>query len=138
MLFTLKFRDLTRGSGAPKASLSTFDFLLFIPHYTIIFFKKILIYLSGPSKRSSKMKVHFILPVTIRKRFTLLQTIEGINFGLVRMYVTPYHLLDDIYIGFGNKFYRQTAGIPIDANCSPRVADLFLICYEKRFLDIYF
>ena len=36
------------------------------------------------------MKVHFILPVTIRKRFSLLQTIADINFGLVRMSVTLY------------------------------------------------
>ena len=35
------------------------------------------------------MKVRFILPVKI-KRFSLLQTIENINFGLVRMYVMPY------------------------------------------------
>ena len=47
---------------------------------------------SGTSKKSSKMKVCFILPVTIRKRFSLLQTIEDKNFGLVRMYVTPYRI----------------------------------------------
>ena len=38
------------------------------------------------------MKVRFILPVTIRKSFSLLQTIEDINFGLVRMYVAPYRI----------------------------------------------
>ena len=36
--------------------------------------------------------VRFILPVTMRKRFSLLQTIVGINFGLVRIYVTPYRI----------------------------------------------
>ena len=45
-----------------------------------------------PSKRSSKIKVRFILPVTIRKRFSLLQTIKGINFGLVKMYMMPYRI----------------------------------------------
>ena len=40
-------------------------------------------------KRSLKMKLRFILPVMIRKRFSLLQTKEDIHFGLVRMYVTP-------------------------------------------------
>ena len=39
-----------------------------------------------------KIKVHFILPATIRNRFSLLQTIEDINFGVVRMYVTPYRI----------------------------------------------
>ena len=38
------------------------------------------------------MKVRFILPVTIRKRFSLIQTIEYINWGLVRMYVMPYRI----------------------------------------------
>ena len=28
----------------------------------------------------------------MRKRFSLLQTIEGINFGIVRMYVAPYRI----------------------------------------------
>ena len=36
------------------------------------------------------MKVHFILNITIRKRFSHLHTIEGISFGLVRIYVTHY------------------------------------------------
>ena len=49
-------------------------------------------WLSVPSKRSSKMKVRFILPVTIRTRFSLLETIEDINFGFVRMYMTPYRI----------------------------------------------
>ena len=81
------------------------------------------------------MKVRFILFATIRKRFSLLQSIEDINFGLVRMYVTPYRtFLDNIYIRFGNKLYRQIVGIPMDANCSPFVADLFLFCYEREFM----
>ena len=43
------------------------------------------------------MKVRVILPVTIKKRFSLLRTIEGINFGLVRMYVTPYRTFWKIF-----------------------------------------
>ena len=39
-----------------------------------------------------KMKVHFILPVTIGKRFSLLHAIEDIHFGLVKMYVTLYRI----------------------------------------------
>ena len=43
------------------------------------------------------MKVRVVLPVTIRKRFSLLRTIEGINFGRVRMYVTPYRFFWKIF-----------------------------------------
>ena len=43
-------------------------------------------------------------------------------------------LLDNIYIRFGTKLYRQIVGIPMGTNCAPLVADLFLFCYERDFL----
>ena len=43
-------------------------------------------------------------------------------------------LLDNIYIRFGTKLFRQIAGIPMDTNCAPLVADLFLFCYERDFM----
>ena len=33
-----------------------------------------------------------------------------------------------------HQLYRQVVGIPIDTNCAPLVADLFLFCYERVFL----
>ena len=69
----------------------------------------------------------------IRKCFLLLQTIiEDITFGLVRMYASSF-LLDNIYIRFGTKLYRQIVGIPIGTNCAPLVADLFLAHIIKAF-----
>ena len=43
-------------------------------------------------------------------------------------------LLDNIYIRFGTKLYRQIEGIPTGTNCASLVADLFLFCYERDFL----
>ena len=43
-------------------------------------------------------------------------------------------LLDNIYIRFGFKLYRQIVGIPMGTNCAPLVADLFLFCYERDFM----
>ena len=40
-------------------------------------------------------------------------------------------LLDNIFIRFGTKLYRQAVGIPVGTNCPPLVADLFLFCYER-------
>ena len=40
-------------------------------------------------------------------------------------------LLDNIYIRFGSKLYRQILGIPMGTNCAPLVADLFLFCYGR-------
>ena len=43
-------------------------------------------------------------------------------------------ILDNIYIKFGTKLYRQIVGIPMGTNCAPLVADLFLFCYERDFM----
>ena len=43
-------------------------------------------------------------------------------------------LLDNIYIRFGSKLYRQIVGIPMGTNCAPLVAGLFLFCYERDFM----
>ena len=44
------------------------------------------------------------------------------------------YLLDNIFIRFGTKLYRQIIGIPVSTNCAPLVADLFIFCYEKDFM----
>ena len=44
------------------------------------------------------------------------------------------YLSDNIFIKFGTKLYRQTIGISMGTNCAPRVADLFLFCYERDFM----
>ena len=56
---------------------------------------------------------------------------EIIIYGLVRQCVKLTFLLDNIYIRFGSKLYRQIVGIPMGTNCAPLVGDLFLFCYER-------
>ena len=43
-------------------------------------------------------------------------------------------LLDNIFIRFGTKLYRQVVGIPMGTNCASLVANLFLFCYERNFM----
>ena len=38
-----------------------------------------------------------------------------------------HYLLDNIFIRFGSKLYRQIVGIPMGTNCAPLVADLFVL-----------
>ena len=45
-----------------------------------------------------------------------------------------HYLLDNIFIRFGSKLYRQIVGIPMGTNCAPLVADLFLFCYLRDFM----
>ena len=45
-----------------------------------------------------------------------------------------HYLLDNLFIRFGSKLYRQIVGIPMGTNCAPLAADLFLFCYERDFM----
>ena len=42
-------------------------------------------------------------------------------------------LVDNIYVRFGRQIFRQTVGIPMETNCAPFLADLFLYSYENEF-----
>ena len=44
-----------------------------------------------------------------------------------------HYLLDNIFIRFDSKLYRQIVGIPMGTNCAP-LAELFLFCYERDFM----
>ena len=43
-------------------------------------------------------------------------------------------LLDNIYIRFGTKLFRQIVGIPMGTNCATLVADMFLLVLERDFM----
>ena len=44
-------------------------------------------------------------------------------------------LVDTIFVVFRGKFFRQIVGIPMDTNCSPLLADIFLYSYEAEFIQ---
>ena len=43
-------------------------------------------------------------------------------------------LLNNVFIRFGTKLYRQIVGIPLGTNCAPLVSDFVLFCYERDFM----
>ena len=43
-------------------------------------------------------------------------------------------LLDNNFIRFGTKLYKQVVGIHMGTNCAPLVVYLFLFCYERDFM----
>ena len=51
---------------------------------------------------------------------------------------TLSYLLDNTYIKYDNKLYRQIVGIPIWTNYAPLAAHLFLFCYERDFMTSLF
>ena len=44
------------------------------------------------------------------------------------------YLLENVFIRFDSKSYRQIVGIPMGTSCAPLVVDLFLFCYERDFM----
>ena len=70
-------------------------FLLFIPHNPIILYKKkLLVLIERAFKTFYKSEGTLYLACSDKKAFFhfYIQTIEGINFVLVRMYVAPYRI----------------------------------------------
>ena len=127
VLSKLKLRDFR------ASSLSTYDFSTLyttLPHNLIkeklinliewTFQRETELYLACNDRRA------FFTSETKYKRYTLWScqtTCDALTY-----------LLDNIYIRFGTKLYRQIVGIPMGTNCAPLVADLFLFCYERDFM----
>ena len=44
-------------------------------------------------------------------------------------------LIDNIFVQFVGRLFRQVIGIPMGTNCAPLFADIFLYLYENEFLD---
>ena len=102
-------------------------FLLFTLLYPIIKLKiNLLILLKEPLRE----KVLLTLHVMTEMHFLLQKKLKNIMHG--RDALT--FLLDNIFIRFDTKLYRQVVGIPMGTNCTPLVADLFLFCYERAFM----
>ena len=44
-------------------------------------------------------------------------------------------LVDNIFVVFAGKVFQQTVGIPMDTNCAPLLADIFLYSNETDFIQ---
>ena len=115
-----------------------------LPHNLIK--EKILDLIECTFKRALKTMAHFILPLmiekstsrqksgkgAIRKRlphekacFTSSDQSRYTFWSCQNVCDALSYLLDNIYIRFGTKLYRQIVGIPMGTDCAPLVADLF-------------
>ena len=43
-------------------------------------------------------------------------------------------LINNIYVKVGNRVFKQTIGIPMGTDCAPLLANLFLFCYEYKYV----
>jgi len=44
-------------------------------------------------------------------------------------------LIHSIFVIFGGRVFQQTVGIPMDTNCAPLLADLFIYSYEAELIQ---
>ena len=58
-----------------------------------------------------------------KKGFSICQLIDCINF-----------IINNSYVVFKGKVYRQVVGIPMGTNCAPYLANIFLHMYEVEFI----
>ena len=104
-----------------------------LPHNLIK--EKLLELIERACKSSTKIKGTFYLACSDTKAFFTSTDHRGNTFWSCQNVCDALsYLLDNIYIRFGKKLYRQVVGIPMGTHCAPLVADLFLFCYERDFM----
>ena len=89
-----------------------------------------MILLKGPSREKALLTLHVMTEI----HFLLWKNPKKYAWSCQNVCDALTILLDNIFIQFGTKLYRQVVGIPMGTNCAPLVADLFLFCYEKDFM----
>ena len=123
--------------GFRATSLSTYDFSTLyttLPHNLIK--EKLLDLIEWTFKRALKNYGSLYLASNDRKSFfTSSDQSRYTLWSCQNVCDALSNLLDNIYIRFGTNLYRQIVGIPMGTNCAPLVADLFLYCYERDFMD---
>ena len=123
--------------GFRATSLSTYEFSTLyttLPHNQIK--EKILDLIEWTFKRALKNYGSLYLACNDRKTvFTSSDQSRYTLWSRQNVCDALSYLLDNIYIRFGTKLYRQIVGIPMGTNYAPLVADLFLYCYERDFMD---
>ena len=89
-----------------------------------------MILLKGPSREKALLTLHVMTEI----HFLLWKNPKKYAWSCQNVCDALTILLDNIFIQFGTKLYRQVVEIPMGTNCAPLVADLFLFCYEKDFM----
>ena len=122
--------------GCRATSLSTYDFSTLFATLPYSDSSKTTRFDRLDSQKSIKIMVHFIWPVMSDKLFfTSSDQSRYTLWSCQNVCDALYYLLDNTYIRFGSKLYRKIVGIPLGTNCAPLVADLFLYCYARDFMD---
>ena len=106
--------------------MSTYNFLLFIPHSHNLIKEKFLDLIERALKNIFKNEGTRYLACNDKKAFFTSTDHRGYKLWHCQNVCDALsYLLDNIYIRFGYELYRHIVGIPMGTNCAPLVADLF-------------
>ena len=121
------------GSNTKNKSVKTYDFTSLytkIPHKKLKnniakFINKVFMAKQKPYINISKNRAYFAQKFSSKViSFSSNDLIQHVNF-----------IIDNSYIIFDGKCYRQKIGIPMGTSCAPHVANIFLHVYEYEFID---
>ena len=125
-----------KSRGFRATSLSTYDFSTFYTTLPYNLIKEKLINLIEWTFKTEGLS--YIACNEIQAFFTSEDTKRYKLWSCQNVCEALIYFLDNIYIRFGTKLYRQIVGIPMGTNCAPLVADFFFICYERDFMKTFF
>ena len=122
-----------KSRGFRASSLSTYDFSTL---YTTLTHNLIKDKLVDLIERTFQREGSLYVACNDRNAFFTSDAVRNYNnlWSCQKVLEALTFLLDNFYIRFGSKLYRQIVGIPMGTNCAPLVADLFLFCYERDFM----
>ena len=121
-----------KSRGFRASSLSTYDFSTL---YTTLPHNLIKDKLVDSIERTFQREGSLYIACNDRNAFFTSDAVRNYNLWYCQKVCEALtFLLDNIYITFGSKLYRQIVGIPMSTNCAPLVADLFLFCHERDFM----
>ena len=121
-----------KSRGFRASSLSTIDFSKL---YTTLPHNLIKDKLMGLIERTFQREGSLYIACNDKNAFCTSDAVRNYNlWPCQKVCEALTFLLDNIYIRFGSKLYRQIVGIHMGTNCAPLVADLFLFCYERDFM----
>ena len=121
-----------KSRGFRASSVSTYDFSTF---YTTLPHNLIKDKLVDLIERIFQREGSLYIACNDRNAFITSDAVRNYNLWSCQKVceALTFHL-DNIYIRFGSKSYKQIVGISMGTNCGPLVANLFLICYERDFM----
>ena len=80
-------------------------------------------------------KKRFISVSGTNAYFAMKRSKNGFSVSFNELVKCINFVIENSYINYKNKIYKQECGIPMGTNCAPYLANLFLHCYEVKFVD---